>query len=59
MRQVSSSVEKLPAAAYADLVREGQAQGVVDPSLDPEVTAFCLDNLFLMIQFACGCAFFR
>lgn len=59
MRNVSRTVENLSAAAYQALVREGQAGGEIDPDLDPEVTAFCLDNLFLMIQFAWGGAYYR
>jgi AcrR family transcriptional regulator len=56
--RLSSRIESIAAEAYGRLIREAQARGDVDPSLDPSITAFCLDNLLLMLQYSFGCDYY-
>ncbi len=56
--RLSRSIESVAAEAYRRLIAEGQSTGQVDPGLDPDTTAFCLDNLFLMLQYTYGCGYY-
>ncbi|HEY9595399.1 MAG TPA: TetR/AcrR family transcriptional regulator, partial [Spirochaetia bacterium] len=57
--RLSNRIESIAAEAYRKLIAAGQARGEIDPELDPSVAAFCLDNLFLMLQYSFGCDYYR
>lgn len=51
-RQLSKKMETITAVYYRLLINEGKEQGLVDPDLDEYVTAFCLDNLIITLQYS-------
>ena len=57
--RLSNRLEGLTARAYASLVAEAQASGEIRADLDPSVIAFCLDNIFLMLQFSMSGTYHR
>jgi TetR/AcrR family transcriptional regulator len=57
--RLTTSIETIAATTYRTLIAEAQARGEIDPSLDPSIAAFCLDNLLLMIQYSFGCDYYR
>lgn len=58
-KQLSSRLESITAEAYANLLRQGQREGVVSADLDPRVLAFCMDNIFLTLQFSLSGAYWK
>ncbi len=56
---LSRTVEGVAASRYTELVRRARDRGELPPDIDPGMTAFCLDNLFLMIQFAYASDYYR
>jgi AcrR family transcriptional regulator len=57
--RLSSSIEEVSAVRYRRMVKEAQAKGEIDPSLDPGWVAFFLDDLFLMTQYSIGSDYYR
>lgn len=49
--------EGLSAQVYSALVREAQASGTMSSQLDPDYAAFCLDSLFVALQFSFSCGY--
>jgi AcrR family transcriptional regulator len=56
---LSRTVEGVAASRYTALVTEARDRGELPPDIDPGMTAFCLDNLFLLIQFAFASDYYR
>ena len=56
--RLSRSIESVAAEAYRRMIVEAQRTGEVDAGLDPGIAAFCLDNLFLMLQYSYGCGYY-
>lgn len=56
---LSRKMETISALFYRGLIQRSKAEGSVDPSLDEHITAFCLDNLILMLQYAYTTDYFR
>ena len=56
--RLSRSIESVAAEAYRKMIADAQRTGEVDPKLDPGIAAFCLDNLFLMLQYTYGCGYY-
>ena len=51
--------EGLSARVYAALLAEARAAGAVRPDLDEHYAAFCLDNVFMALQFSYSCDYHR
>lgn len=51
-RRLAVRLESITAEAYHTLLRQGQQDGLIAADVDSRVLAFCLDNLFLTLQFS-------
>ena len=51
--------EGASAQAYATIISQAKTAGLVDKASDENVFAFCLDNLFTMLQFSCACDYYK
>lgn len=51
-RQLSRKMETITAVYYRQLISEAKEQGIVAKDLDEYVTAFCLDNLIITLQYS-------
>ncbi len=58
VRAFCERFESLSAHAYSSLIREAKELGYAAPDVDPEGFAFCMDNLFMMLQFSYSCDYF-
>lgn len=56
---LSRKMESISARFYHGLIIESQRSGLVDKDLDPFVTAFCLDNLILLLQYSYTTDYFK
>jgi hypothetical protein len=45
--------------SYATLLGQAKADGIVTSTADAKVLAFCLDNLFLTLQFSLSTEYWR
>jgi len=59
VREFCERFEGLSARTYSALVGELREGGLVDRAADPDTFAFCLDNLFMMLQFSYSCDYFE
>jgi Transcriptional regulator len=50
--RLSTSLESISVDLYKAMLRKAQARGEIRADLDVDVTAFCLDNLFILFQFS-------
>jgi AcrR family transcriptional regulator len=57
--KLSGRIESVAAERYREMVAEGKRRGEIDAGLSETVAAFCLDNLFLIVQFSFGSAYYR
>jgi TetR/AcrR family transcriptional regulator len=51
-RRLAARLESITAEAYDNLLRQGQRDGVVTSEVDSRILSFCLDNIFLTLQFS-------
>lgn len=51
-RQLSRKMETITAVYFKRFISEAKAQNLIDPDLDEAVTAFCLDNLIVTLQYS-------
>ncbi len=58
-RRLSWEMESVSARHYRRVIAEAKRDGLVSADLDEGVTAFCLDNLFLTLQFSYGTHYYR
>lgn len=58
-RKLSYEMESVSARYYRKVIREAKAAGLVAGDADPGITAFCLDNLFLTLQFSYGTLYYK
>ncbi|MBB6479139.1 TetR/AcrR family transcriptional regulator [Spirochaeta isovalerica] len=57
--KLSHQLETVSARCYRDLIKRAVAEGSIDPSIHPGMFAFCLDNLFLTLQFSYASEYYR
>ena len=57
--KLSYELEQLTAPVYQAMIEEAQKNGEIDPGLDPKMAAFCLDNLFMSLQFSYATEYYR
>lgn len=50
--QLSKKMETIAAEYFRALLAEGMEEGLVDKSLDKHITAFCIDNLIITLQYS-------
>lgn len=58
-RKLSWEMESVSARYYRQVIGEAKSQGLVSADLDEGVAAFCLDNLFLTLQFSYGTLYYK
>ncbi len=58
-RKLSWEMESVSARYYRQVIGEAKKQGLVRTDLDEGVAAFCLDNLFLTLQFSYGTLYYK
>ncbi|MCP4748605.1 MAG: TetR/AcrR family transcriptional regulator [Desulfobacteraceae bacterium] len=51
-KRISGKLESITARLYRKMLIEAQASGLIDASIDAAITALCLDNLILTLQFS-------
>ncbi len=56
---LSRSIESVAATRYREMVAEAKLSGEVEPGRDEAASAFFLDDLFLMVQFAFGSEYYK
>jgi AcrR family transcriptional regulator len=57
-RQLSRKMETITAVYFRKLLRDAREQGLIAPDLDEPVTAFCLDNLIITLQYSYSSQYF-
>ena len=57
--KLSSRIESVAAHRYREMVSDAIRNGEVRPGADAAAVSFCLDNLFLIVQFSFGSAYYR
>lgn len=57
--KLASKMEALSARVYTALIRQAQEDGAARKEISPELFAFFLDNLFMMLQFSYACEYYR
>ena len=57
--KLSSRIESVAAHRYREMVRAAISNGEIRADADPAAVSFCLDNLFLIVQFSFGSAYYR
>lgn len=57
--KLSGRIEGVAAERYKSMVAEAKGRGEVHRGTDEAAAAFCLDNLFLVVQFSFGSAYYR
>jgi len=51
-KRLSKQMESITAEFYRELMAEAKADGIIATDLNEFVTAFCIDNLMVMLQFS-------
>ncbi len=59
VRELGARMEEISAKAYRKLMKDAKKEGMLSPDADPDVFAFCLDNLFMMMQFSYACGYYE
>ena len=59
IRDFCKRFEGLTAKAYRKLMKDAKAEGILPADADEEIYAFCMDNLFIMLQFSYTCSYFE
>ena len=57
--KLSYQTESITAEYYSMLIREGKASGEIAADIDERMAAFCLDNLFMALQFSYATEFYQ
>ena len=58
-RELASRIESVAAVRYASMVAEARARGEISPPCGDRAAAFCLDDIFLCLQFSFGSSYYR
>ena len=58
-KTVSRQMESITADFYQTMMADAKKAGIMASDLDERVTAFCLDNLMVMLQFSATSAYYK
>lgn len=58
-KMLAEEVEGITALVYTDLIRKAQEENRCRKDANPEIFAFFLDDLFMMLQFSYCCDYYR
>ncbi|MCR5278018.1 MAG: TetR/AcrR family transcriptional regulator [Lachnospiraceae bacterium] len=56
---LAREIEEISALVYTDLLRKAKEEGMCEGDFDPALSAFFMDNLFMMLQFSYSCDYYR
>lgn len=59
VKKLSYEIESIAAEMYTELVKEGQRTGEIKRDIDPAMTAFLMDNLFISLQFSYSSEYYQ
>ncbi|TGJ98784.1 TetR/AcrR family transcriptional regulator [Leptospira langatensis] len=59
IRGLSSELESISAKVYTSLIAEAKKSGVVGKEVDEKIFAFCIDNLFMILQFSYATEYYK
>lgn len=57
-KELAFRMEAVSAKVYTEAIREGQLKNEIRSDISPEIAAFLLDNLIMMIQFSYSCEYY-
>lgn len=57
--KLARSLETITATAYAGLLEQAKKERVIDSGIHERVFAFCMDNIFLVLQFSMSSEYYR
>jgi len=57
--KLASAMESVSAKVYTSLISQAQSEGMIREDISPQLFAFFLDNLFMMLQFSYACDYYR
>ena len=58
IKELAVQMEAVSARVYTDAIKQGQEKGEIRRDISPEIAAFLLDNLIMMIQFSYSCEYY-
>ncbi|MGN0444361.1 MAG: TetR/AcrR family transcriptional regulator [Acutalibacteraceae bacterium] len=58
IKELAVKMEAVSARVYTDAIKQGQEKGEIRRDISPEIAAFLLDNLIMMIQFSYSCEYY-
>lgn len=58
IKELAVKMEAVSARVYTDAIKQGQERGEIRRDISPEIAAFLLDNLIMMIQFSYSCEYY-
>lgn len=56
--QLSEKIEATTPGILTELIRKGKQQGIVRADADEQISALCIDNIFMMYQFSFASRYF-
>ena len=56
---LAGEIEEISAMVYTDLLRKAKEAGKCEGDFDPALSAFFMDNLFMMLQFSYSCDYYK
>ncbi|MGL4368128.1 MAG: TetR/AcrR family transcriptional regulator [Spirochaetota bacterium] len=59
IREFSKKFEGLSAKAYRKIMEDAKKEGLIPENADEQIYAFCMDNLFMMLQFSYACPYYQ
>ena len=57
--RIAREIEGISSYYYRTLIEIAKKEEGLSETIDPEVFAFCLDNLFMMMQFSFSCEYYK
>lgn len=57
--KIVSDMENATVGLYTSFIKDAQAAGEIRSDVDAGLFAFCLDNLFILLQFSYACEYYR
>lgn len=58
-KKLADKIETLTATTYSSLLRQAKEEGIIAREADERVFAFCIDNIFIMLQFSLSSNYFQ
>lgn len=59
IREFGKKFEGISAKAYRNIMKQAKKEGLLPANADENIYAFCLDNLFMMLQFSYACSYYQ